>query len=80
VQYVVRNIWIRIIILFNKENEKNGWKEQDEKDLLNLLDRLNENNIKFALSNVLESKGNSNNILSTAMPIIKEKKKMIVQL
>jgi DNA adenine methylase Dam len=44
-------------------NEKNGWKEQDEKDLLNLLDKLNDNSVKFALSNVLESKGNSNDIL-----------------
>lgn len=32
-------------------NEQNGWTEQDEKDLLNLLDQLNNKNIKFALSN-----------------------------
>lgn len=32
-------------------NENNGWTEQDEKDLLNLLDQLNDKNIKFALSN-----------------------------
>ena len=44
-------------------NEKGGWKEKDEKDLLNLLDKLNDNNVKFALSNVLESKGKSNDIL-----------------
>jgi len=44
-------------------NERNGWKEKDERDLLNLLDKLNDNGIKFALSNVLESKGNSNDIL-----------------
>jgi len=44
-------------------NENGGWKEKDEKDLLNLLDKLNDKSIKFALSNVLESKGNSNDIL-----------------
>lgn len=44
-------------------NERNGWKEKDERDLLNLLDKLKDNGIKFALSNVLESKGNSNDIL-----------------
>lgn len=32
-------------------NEKSGWTDKDEKDLLKLLDKLNENNIKFALSN-----------------------------
>ena len=44
-------------------NERNSWKEKDEIDLLNLLDKLNDNSIKFALSNVLKSKGNSNDIL-----------------
>jgi len=44
-------------------NEKGGWKEKDEKDLLNLLDKLNDNGVRFALSNVLESKGESNDIL-----------------
>lgn len=44
-------------------NEQNGWTEKDEIDLLNLLDKLNENNIRFALSNVLESKGKKNEIL-----------------
>ena len=44
-------------------NERGGWKEKDEKDLLRLLDELHNKNIKFALSNVLESKGNSNEIL-----------------
>ena len=33
------------------------------KDLLNLLDSLNNKGIKFALSNVLENKGKSNDIL-----------------
>ena len=36
---------------------------KEENELLNLLDNLDEQNIKFALSNVLEHKGKSNNIL-----------------
>lgn len=40
-----------------------GWTEQEENELLSLLDDLNSNNIKFALSNVLEHKGKSNDIL-----------------
>jgi len=44
-------------------NENGGWKEKDEIDLLNLLDKLNHNSVKFALSNVLESKGKSNDLL-----------------
>lgn len=46
-------------------NEKGGWTENDEKDLLKFLDKLNENGIHFGLSNVLKSKGNENNILIT---------------
>ncbi len=44
-------------------NEQDGWKEEDEHNLLELLDTLNERHIKFALSNVLESKGKINEIL-----------------
>lgn len=44
-------------------NEQGGWNEQDEKDLLSFLDALNKNNIRFALSNVLRSKGKENTIL-----------------
>ncbi|WP_039230654.1 DNA adenine methylase [Clostridium haemolyticum] len=44
-------------------NEQDGWNEEKEKELLNLLDELHNQNIKFALSNVLESKGKSNDIL-----------------
>ena len=44
-------------------NEQDGWSETEERQLLNLLDELNNNGIKFALSNVLENKGNSNDIL-----------------
>lgn len=40
-----------------------GWNEETEKKLLNLLDSLTERHIKFALSNVIEHKGKSNDIL-----------------
>lgn len=45
-------------------NEQDGWNERCERDLLALLDRLNKRNIRFALSNVLSSKGKTNNILA----------------
>lgn len=45
-------------------NEQGGWSEKDEKDLLSFLDDLNERKIKFALSNVLSSKGKHNDILA----------------
>ena len=44
-------------------NEQGGWTEKDENDLLDFLDNLSENRIKFALSNVLSSKGKENKIL-----------------
>lgn len=44
-------------------NEQGGWDEQCEKDLLAFLDKLSENKIRFALSNVLRSKGKRNDIL-----------------
>ncbi|WP_296898271.1 Dam family site-specific DNA-(adenine-N6)-methyltransferase [uncultured Megamonas sp.] len=44
-------------------NESSGWTEDDEKDLLLLLEKLDRKNIKFALSNVLECKGKENSIL-----------------
>lgn len=44
-------------------NEQGGWTENDERDLLIFLDNLNRNGIKFALSNVLSSKGKENKIL-----------------
>lgn len=44
-------------------NEQGGWSEEDERDLLEMLDSLDKHNIKFALSNVLESKGKENVIL-----------------
>lgn len=39
------------------------WKEEQEKQLLSLLDKLDEEGIKFALSNVIEHKGKKNSIL-----------------
>lgn len=44
-------------------NEQGGWSETDEKDLLQFLDSLNEKGLRFALSNVLRSKGKENTIL-----------------
>ena len=45
-------------------NENDGWKERDERDLLNFLDFIHARGIKFALSNVLSSKGKKNVVLS----------------
>lgn len=42
-----------------------GWSEIEEKQLLKQLDYLDNNNVKFALSNVLEHKGKSNDILKS---------------
>lgn len=44
-------------------NENGMWNAKDETDLLHFLDKLNRSNIRFALSNVLRSKGKSNDIL-----------------
>lgn len=44
-------------------NENGGWGEDKENELLKLLDNLNTRGIRFALSNVLEHKGKSNDIL-----------------
>lgn len=44
-------------------NENNGWNEQKEKELLSFLDEFNSKGIKFALSNVLKTKGKTNEIL-----------------
>jgi len=45
-------------------NEQDGWNEQCERDLYALLDTLNGRHIKFALSNVLSSKGKTNEMLT----------------
>jgi adenine-specific DNA-methyltransferase len=44
-------------------NEKDGWTEKEEKGLLKFLDFVDAKGIKFALSNVLRSKGKENSIL-----------------
>nr|ADD23218.1 DNA methyltransferase [Geobacillus stearothermophilus] len=44
-------------------NEQNGWTINDEKDLLELLNSLEAKGVKFALSNVIEHKGEENTIL-----------------
>lgn len=44
-------------------NEGNNWNDQKEKELVSLLEELNNNNIKFALSNVLTKVGVENSIL-----------------
>jgi DNA adenine methylase Dam len=44
-------------------NEGGGWTENDEKDLLAFMDRLDEHDIRFVLSNILEHKGRKNHLL-----------------
>jgi len=44
-------------------NEQGGWNEQKEVALLFLLDELSSRGVRFALSNVMESKGKTNEIL-----------------
>ena len=44
-------------------NEQGGWDEAAEKDLLAFLDELHSKHIRFALSNVLRSKGKENRLL-----------------
>ncbi|MEG0577957.1 MAG: DNA adenine methylase [Bacilli bacterium] len=58
-------------------NEQGGWTEETEKELLLFIDKLNENNIKFALSNVLRSKEKENVILINWLNVNKDKYKPI---
>jgi len=58
-------------------NEQGGWKENDEIDLLEFLDKLDEKKIQFALSNVLRSKGKENNILINWINSNKDKYKTV---
>lgn len=44
-------------------NENNGWTEKDDKDLLDILLKLDHKGVKFGLSNVLKLKGETNSIL-----------------
>ena len=46
-------------------NENGGWTKQDEIDLLNYLTILDSKGIKFALSNVIQHKGATHEILET---------------
>lgn len=57
-------------------NERNKWCGQDEIDLLKLLDKIHIQGIKFALNNMLESKGKKNNILINWLKINKDKYKI----
>jgi site-specific DNA-adenine methylase len=41
-----------------------GWGEQDDLALFDILDKLNDRNIHFALSNVIEHKGQQNALLN----------------
>lgn len=45
-------------------NERGGWSEVDEHDLLKFLDAVNDSGRSFALSNVTHAKGRSNDILT----------------
>ena len=53
------------LITMASYNEQDGWNETKEKDLLEKLDGLDKNRVRFALSNVLEHKGKSNDILKS---------------
>lgn len=46
-------------------NENGGWTDNDEIDLLNYLSILDQSGVKFALSNVIEHKGEKNTILDS---------------
>jgi len=46
-------------------NENGGWTDKDEIDLLNYLSILDQKGVKFALSNVIEHKGEKNAILDS---------------
>lgn len=44
-------------------NEQNSWSQSLEYDLLNLLDKVHRQGLKFALSNVIKNKGKENEVL-----------------
>jgi len=58
-------------------NEQNGWNEKDETDLLAFLDALDKKGVKFALSNVLESRGRKNDVLYAWTKANKKRYKVI---
>ena len=49
--------------LVSQATYNSGWNEDTERSLLNFLENLDKNGYKFALSNVLENKGQRNTIL-----------------
>lgn len=49
--------------LISQSEYNKYWTEKEEKELLNTIDWLNENGVKFALSNVFYHKGKYNNLL-----------------
>lgn len=48
---------------YNEKSTNGGWSIKEEQDLLNWLDRLAEKGVRWALSNVLENNGYSNDLL-----------------
>lgn len=58
-------------------NEQGGWTEDSEKELLAYLDDVHKKGYRFALSNVLESKGKRNDILIQWVDKNKDKYKII---
>ena len=58
-------------------NEQGGWTEEIEREFLIFIDKIHKNNIKFALSNVLRSKGKENTILIEWLNQNKDKYKSI---
>lgn len=58
-------------------NEKGGWTEDNERELLAYLDDVHNKGYRFALSNVLESKGKRNDILLNWIYINKDKYSVI---
>lgn len=51
--------------LISQATYNNGWGENEELDLLEYLDKCNDMGMRFALSNVIENKGNVNTIITT---------------
>ena len=51
------------LIMCATYNEQGGWTKDDELSLLAFLDKLDSKKVKFALSNVIESKGLTNELL-----------------
>ena len=58
-------------------NEQNGWNEELEKELYRYLDEASNRGIRFALSNVLSSKGKVNEILQKWLDDNKRRYKVI---